>query len=124
MSRAMRRCVSGRAFGWILFAVAAVGAGSPAATGQDYGWGPLGSGTGGGTYTSVSALTIYNGELIAGGWFTTAGGVPCNNIARWDGSAWQPLGSGTNSSVAALTIYNGELIAGGGFTTAGGVACK
>ena len=34
----------------------------------------------------VSALTVYNGELIAGGDFTTAGGVTCNYIARWNGS--------------------------------------
>ena len=49
----------------------------------------------------VCALTVYNGELIAGGWFTTAGGVTCNCIARWDGSAWQPLGSGMSGHHAA-----------------------
>ncbi len=62
--------------------------------------------------------------LVVGGDFTTAGGVKCNNIARWDGSQWQPLGTGMNSTVRALTVYNGELIAGGSFTTAGGVACN
>jgi hypothetical protein len=51
--------------------------------------------------------------LIAGGGFASAGGVACNCIARWDGSAWQPLGSGMNNEVYALTVYNGELIAGG-----------
>jgi hypothetical protein len=66
-------------------------------------------------------LIVYNGELIAGGDFTTAGGVAANNIARWNGNAWQPLGSGTNGGVNALIGYNGELIAGGWFTTAGGV---
>jgi len=34
------------------------------------------------------ALTVYDGELIVGGRFTTAGGVVCNNIARWDGITW------------------------------------
>ena len=38
----------------------------------------------------VSSLTVYDGELVAGGFFTTAGGAPANHIARWDGSAWQP----------------------------------
>jgi hypothetical protein len=79
-------------------------------------------------YVGVHALTIYNGELIAGGHFTTAGGVPCSHIARWDGSVWQPLGSGMAGGyftvVYALTVYNGELIAGGWFTTAGGVPCN
>ncbi len=32
-------------------------------------WSPLGSGMQGGGSTSVSALTVYNGELIAGGYF-------------------------------------------------------
>jgi hypothetical protein len=69
----------------------------------------------------VDALTVHNGELIAGGYFITAGGLDVNYIARWDGNNWQPLGSGMNNSVAALTVYKGELIAGGYFTTAGGV---
>jgi hypothetical protein len=62
---------------------------------------------------TVFALTVYNGELIAGGGFTYAGGVTCNYIARWNGSQWQPLGTGMNNWVYALTVYNGELIAGG-----------
>ncbi len=70
---------------------------------------------------AVHALTVYNGELIAGGRFTTAGGAPANRIARWDGTAWSPLGSGINDRVYGLTVHNGELIAGGSFTTAGGV---
>ena len=70
---------------------------------------------------AVLALTVYNGELIAGGNFFTAGGKEANAIARWDGTRWSPLGSGmSGGGVSALTMYNGELIAGGGFTTAGG----
>ena len=68
----------------------------------------------------MATLTVYNGELIAGGGFTTAGGNPPSRIARWNGATWQPLDSGMNESVYALTVYNGELIAGGDFTTAGG----
>ena len=45
----------------------------------------------------VYALTVYNGNLIAGGYFTTAGGTSANYIASWDGTAWSPLGSGMNS---------------------------
>ena len=51
--------------------------------------------------------------MIAGGYFTTAGGVACNCIARWDGSSWQSLGSGIDDYVHALTVYNGQLVAGG-----------
>ena len=64
-------------------------------------------------------MTIYNGELIAGGAFWAADGVRCDHIARWDGSLWQPVGSGLNHSAYSLTVYDGELIAGGEFTIAG-----
>lgn len=75
---------------------------------------------------SVHALTVLpNGDLVAAGLFATAGGVPCGNIARWDGTAWSPLGSGMNSTVSALTVLpDGELVAGGSFATAGGVSCS
>jgi hypothetical protein len=72
-------------------------------------------------FDQVRALTVYNGDVIAGGFFTNAGGVSANYIARWDGSQWHPLGSGMDAGVRSLTVYNGDLIAGGQFTTAGGV---
>ncbi len=43
---------------------------------------------------TVYALAVSGTNLYAGGWFTTAGGVPANYIAKWDGSAWSALGSG------------------------------
>lgn len=62
-----------------------------------------------------------NGNLYAGGWFYTAGGVPANHIAKWDGSAWSPLGSGMNGMIYALAVDgSGHLYAGGSFYTAGG----
>jgi len=85
----------------------------------------------------VLALTIYNGDLIAGGKFTLAGDVSVNCIARWDGSSWHPLGDGVagvqmfwnsigdtlylDPQVNAFAEYNGHLIVGGSFTTAGGL---
>ena len=75
-----------------------------------------------------TALTVLpNGDLVAGGTFTTAGSAAANRIARWNGSTWSPLGSGMTGGplaapkVSALTVRpNGELVAGGDFTTAGG----
>ncbi|NOY89466.1 MAG: hypothetical protein GXO93_08810 [FCB group bacterium] len=95
-------------------------------------WSPLGSGMSGYYPYSdayVQSLTVYNNKLIAGGEFTTAGGVAANNIAAWDGSSWSPLGSGMsgidpNTYVQTLTVYNNKLIAGGRFTAAGGVAAN
>ena len=95
-------------------------------------WAPLGSGMAGGSdplNPYVAALTVFQGELIAGGNFTSAGDVDCNYIAKWNGSDWAPLGSGMNGAtgdststvVTALAVFKGELMAGGDFTTAGGL---
>jgi hypothetical protein len=70
----------------------------------------------------VWALAAYNGDLYVGGEFTTAGGMPAQNIARWDGTAWSTVGTGLdNGTVLALLVYEGELYAGGDFENAGGV---
>ena len=85
-------------------------------------WSALGSGMTGDNPPAVSALAVAgNGDLYAGGQFTTAGGITVSNIARWDGNGWHALGTGMNNSVWALAVAgNGELYAGGWFTTAGG----
>jgi hypothetical protein len=88
-----------------------------------YQWHALGSGIGP-VGSKVNALAVYNGNLIAAGDFTTAGGVTVNRIARWDGNQWYSLGSGFNGPVRALTVYNGKLIAGGSFTQSGGTPLK
>jgi trimeric autotransporter adhesin len=93
-------------------------------------WSALGSGLLGTEPSPVAnALTaLPNGDVVAGGAFTTAGGLPANCIARWNGSSWSALGSGMSFSgsppaVYALTVLpNGDLVAGGMFTTAGGTA--
>lgn len=83
-------------------------------------WLPLGSGLTGSPYSfGVAALAVHEGELIAGGRFTDAGGVPVSRIARWNGSSWQPMGVGA-TAVSALAMYNGDMIAAGGFSIAGG----
>lgn len=86
-------------------------------------WHALGSGVGGQSPNGVSALAFAkDGSLFAGGCFTTAGGLPANYIARWNGSVWAPVGSGTDGAVSALVIAaDGSLYAGGSFTFAGGV---
>jgi hypothetical protein len=99
-------------------------------------WSPLGSGVEGSfspywpqSPTPVSALIVYGDQLIVGGRFTEAGGIPANSIAAWDGAVWSPLDSGIRGgwggysshypTVSALTIYDSKLIAGGNFSTAG-----
>lgn len=84
-------------------------------------WNPYGSGI---EYGSVTSVVVYKNQLIAAGSFATSGGTLLGNIAKWNGSSWEPLGSGIVGAVYAMTIYNGKLIVGGDFDTAGGVFRK
>jgi hypothetical protein len=71
----------------------------------------------------VYALSVFNGNLIAGGAFTTAGGTPANYIAEWDGVSWSQLDiEEPNDEVHALCVYAGSLVAGGKFTEVGGAS--
>ena len=48
----------------------------------------------GGLDGRVSAMAIWNGQLVAGGQFSASlhtNGLA--NIARWDGTTWQPVGN-------------------------------
>src|SRR6185436_11392597 len=60
--------------------------------------------------------------------FTTAGGNPATNVAKWNGSSWSALGSGIgnvpgqNTEVNALAVSGNDLYVGGRFTAAGGLA--
>jgi hypothetical protein len=86
-------------------------------------WSALGSGMGTPdpyAYPSVYALAVSGTDLYAGGSFSTAGGVPAANIAKWNGSTWSALGSGLDDYVEALAVNGTNLYAGGGFSTAGG----
>ncbi|MCA3005630.1 MAG: hypothetical protein LW650_12435 [Planctomycetaceae bacterium] len=85
-------------------------------------WSTFGSGIGSAQHSAVTALaTAPDGDLIAAGSFSMAGGQPASNIARWNGSAWHPLGEGTSSIVWALApLPNGNIVAGGAFSHAGG----
>ncbi len=80
-------------------------------------WSPIGNGMNDWVYSSI----LYNGELIVGGKFTSAGGVSANHIAKWNGTSWEPLGLGVNGKVNALAVYNGNLVAAGEFSIAGGI---
>ena len=71
---------------------------------------------------SINAFAVHNDgteeTLYACGYFT----APGSNIARWDGSAWEPLGGGLlNWYCRDIISYQGSLIAGGYFDSASGV---
>lgn len=70
----------------------------------------------------VDCVVMFRGDLIVGGRFSQAGGVPASNIARWDGNAWTALGAGLDNDVLALHVFQDRLIVGGRFATAGSVS--
>jgi hypothetical protein len=78
-------------------------------------WNPVGSGMLGGVYS----MTIFNGELHAGGHFSNIPGVPYTKaIARWDGTNWHALASGIQwGTVNAMAVYQGDLYVGGNIVT-------
>src|SRR5439155_19396262 len=96
-----------------------------------------------GVNATVFALTSWDPDgagalaplLVAGGSFSSAGGVSASEIAIWDGLSWQPLGGGMRRTdqrlgrVEALAVLpasmgalGGQLVAGGYFNEAGGAA--
>lgn len=90
-------------------------------------WSAVGNGMNGG---AVLALAVYDDgtgpALYAAGYFTTAGGISANRIAKWKNGSWSALGSGVNGWTYALTVYDDgtgpALYAGGNFSTAGGIS--
>lgn len=74
-------------------------------------WNALGTGTNG----TVYAATVFNGQLVIAGEFTT----PATNIARWNGTSWSALGTGLSGVVRGLTVFNNQLIAVGKFSNVG-----
>ena len=70
----------------------------------------------GSTSPWVSALAVMpNGDLVAAGTFTMAGGQPiASSVARWNGATWSAVGSLSGATRLAVKS-DGTLIAGGTF---------
>jgi len=75
-------------------------------------WAPLGAGLDGSNTANggprVQALSqLANGDLVAGGHFTSSGTTGTQHVARWDGVAWNPLQYGVGEEVHALAVMPG-----------------
>ena len=74
----------------------------------------------------VRALAVSGSNLYVGGFFTIAGGINVNSIAKWNGTVWSNLGAGVTGGapfqapVRALAVSANDLYVGGAFTSAGG----
>lgn len=73
-------------------------------------------------------LGLPNGDLVAGGYFTSAGGVSnLGYIGRYRPSndTWSAIGQGADNDVGGLAILpGGDLVVSGRFTSGGGVAAR
>ena len=92
-------------------------------------WSALGQGMLSGTSPgTVRALAFRGAELYAGGSFEKSGAAPMQNLARWDGLAWQNLGQNLGrfdfsnvfqgnggSQVNALHVNGSDVYVGGSF---------
>lgn len=84
-------------------------------------WTPLGTGLN----EYCRAMHEYNGDIVAGGYFTNAGGTAANKIAKWNGTSWSAMGQGFDASgvdeyVKSAAVWNGTFFAGGAYTQAEG----
>jgi hypothetical protein len=85
-------------------------------------WSLMGTGMNG---TVNDIIVGPDGTIYACGSFSTAGGVACAKIARWDGTSWSAMGTGLNGDGQAMAFGpDGYLYVVGAFTTAGGVATQ
>ncbi|USN98172.1 MAG: hypothetical protein H6810_08250 [Phycisphaeraceae bacterium] len=104
-----------------------IGAAAPAALAGTPTWSNT-LGTPGMTGSYVASFATYDdgtgNALYAIGQFGSAGGAAgTQNLAKWNGSAWESVGGGLiNQFANCLAVYQGSLIAGGYFDSAGGVA--
>jgi len=94
-------------------------------------WSTLGAGLESGLAFGSALATFDDGRgeaLYVGGRFTTADGVAARNVARWDGTTFEPLGVGLDGDCYALATFDDgagpALYAAGDFLTAGGVAAR
>ena len=103
-----------------LLAVGCGGDDDPSSPPEDPNWHALP-----GLNNLVTELVVYDGDLIAGGFFKQAGGVSANGVARWDGDSWNPLGEGVQGGLSdlggilSMTVYEGNLVVAGFFDRAG-----
>jgi hypothetical protein len=82
--------------------------------------------TGTALHAGINALKeLDNGDILVGGYFNYAGGVPARNIARWDGQQWWSLGAGLDGGVGDIEqLRNGDIVVQGSFSTAGTIYAR
>jgi hypothetical protein len=70
---------------------------------------------------TLTAVTVHDGNLIAGGGIWVGGFPDAANVTGWDEAtqSWESVAGGLPGYVFGFTVYNGELIAGATFESTG-----
>jgi hypothetical protein len=80
-------------------------------------WHAIGDGFTGDPYlvgNEIDAVVIWNGQLVAGGFFSNSGTQPLHGAAIWNGTTWQQFGSNIVEAVS-FRVADGVLFASGRF---------
>ena len=88
------------------------------------GWTDLGSGmtnAGTGSYAYAYSIAVHGSNVYASGYFSTAGGVAANGVAKWNGSGWSAVGSWGGSFISTVAVAGTDVYFGGSFSSPGGV---
>lgn len=67
----------------------------------------------------VTALKVFQDQMVAAGTFSYADTLKVDHIAAWNGKRWCALGTGLNKPPSALEVYHGSLFAAGHFSKKG-----
>lgn len=64
---------------------------------------------------ATRGLGVYQGDLIAVGWFDTIAGIAASKVARWDGTAWSAIDTTVweGGAISSVIEYQGDLYVGG-----------
>lgn len=60
---------------------------------------------------TVACMASENGQVVIGGYFTTAGGINARRVALWNGTSWQALGNGLDNGVIAIAKHGADVYA-------------
>jgi hypothetical protein len=73
---------------------------------------------GGGINAQIFNLKVIDNKLFAVGTFDSAGGIPANRIAMWDGNSWSAFSNDIfDNGINDIAVFQSQIYVTGAFTT-------